>query len=246
VLKIEKLGVQIEGKKVLAGLDLEIKEGEVMAVMGPNGSGKSTLAYTLAGKYQNTGKIFWDKKDISGLKPEERARLGIFLANQAPVAIPGLSVNRLLWSLYKTRIQYQVLSIKNKEDMNIMKFRGWVEKKAEGLGIGEELLKRGLNDGFSGGERKKMEMLQMLVLEPKLVILDEIDSGLDVDALKRVTQVVADEVKNRKMAVLVITHYSRILKYLKPDRVAILKEGKIERMGGWELVEEIERDGYEK
>jgi len=174
------------------------------------------------------------------LKPEERAHLGIFLANQSPVAIPGLSVNRFLWNLYKVR------KVESPKSLGVMEFRKWIEKKVENLGIGGELLKRGLNDGFSGGERKKMEILQMLVLEPKLVILDEIDSGLDVDALKRVTQVVVDEVKNRKMAVLVITHYSRILKYLKPDRVAILKAGKIERTGGWELTEEIERDGYEK
>lgn len=232
MLKIEKLKVEIEGKEVLTGLDLEIKDGEVVAVMGPNGSGKSTLAYTLAGKYPNTGKILWNKKDISNLKPEERAKLGVFLANQQPVAIPGLTVNRFLWSLHK-------------KPMQIMEFRGWVEKKAESLGIDKELLKRGLNDGFSGGERKKVEILQMLVLEPKLVILDEIDSGLDVDALKRVTQVVADEVKNRKMAVLVITHYSRILKYLRPDRIAILKAGKIEQIGGWEVVEKIENFGYE-
>jgi Fe-S cluster assembly ATP-binding protein len=194
----------------------------------------------LAGKYPNTGKILWNKNDISDLKPEERAHLGIFLANQSPVAIPGLSVNRFLWNLYKVR------KVESPKSLGVMEFRKWIEKKVENLGIGGELLKRGLNDGFSGGERKKMEILQMLVLEPKLVILDEIDSGLDVDALKRVTQVVVDEVKNRKMAVLVITHYSRILKYLKPDRVAILKAGKIERTGGWELTEEIERDGYEK
>jgi len=225
---------------------MEIKEGEVVAVMGPNGSGKSTLACTLAGKYPNTGKIVWNKKDISELKPEERALLGIFLANQAPVAVPGLGVNRFLWSLYQKRINESRNLRIRKEKMQIIEFREWVERKAGDLGIGEELLKRGLNDGFSGGERKKMEISQMLVLEPKLVILDEIDSGLDVDALKRVTRVVADEVKNRKMAVLVITHYSRILKYLKPDRVAVLREGKIERVGGWELVEEIEGDGYEE
>lgn len=239
MMKITNLKVNVEGKEILKGVDLEVKAGEVVAVMGPNGSGKSTLAFALAGhpKYEATGEMSLGGKSIMEMSPDERANEGLFLANQYPVAIAGLTVSSFLYQLYKKR---------NPEGkgMKLLEFRTWIEKQAELLELNTDLLKRGLNDGFSGGEKKKLEILQLIVFNPKQVILDEIDSGLDVDALKRIAKTVALVSKERKIGVLVITHYNRILKYLVPDRVIVLKAGKIVRSGTGELAVEIEKDGY--
>ncbi|MFA5894547.1 MAG: Fe-S cluster assembly ATPase SufC [Candidatus Shapirobacteria bacterium] len=239
MMKITNLKVNVEGKEILKGVDLEVKPGEVVAVMGPNGSGKSTLAFSLAGhpKYESTGKMSLGGKSIMEMSPDERANEGLFLANQYPVAISGLTVNSFLYQLYKKR---------NPEGkaMKLIEFRTWIEKQAALLELNPDLLKRGLNDGFSGGEKKKLEILQLIVFNPKTVILDEIDSGLDVDALKKIAKTVALVAKQRKIGVLVITHYNRILKYLVPDRVIVLKGGLIVRSGTGELAVEIEKDGY--
>jgi len=239
MLKIEKLNVSVDNKKILNGLSLEIKPGEVHAVMGPNGSGKSTLAYTLAGhpKYKvESGKIYIDKNEIQEMSPDERANLGLFLAMQYPVAVPGLTTFSFLWQIYKNR---------NKNKTKVVEFRNWLLKQSEVLSLNPELLKRGLNDGFSGGEKKKLEILQMIVSSPKYIILDEIDSGLDVDALKKIAQTVAKIAKEMNIGVLLITHYSRILDYVKADWVHIMREGKMVESGGADLVIKIEKEGYE-
>ena len=239
-MKINNLEVKIDSKEILKGLDLEVKPGEVVAVMGPNGSGKSTLAFALAGhpKYEVSGKISIDGKSIVEMSADERANMGLFLANQYPVAIAGLTVNSYLYQLYKKR--------NPGVSMKLLQFREWIEKQASLLELNLELLKRGLNDGFSGGEKKKLEILQMIVFNPKYVILDEIDSGLDVDALQKIAKTVAVVAKERKIGVLVITHYNRILKYLTPDRVIVLKDGKIIREGAGDLAVEIEKIGYKQ
>ncbi|MFA5025864.1 MAG: Fe-S cluster assembly ATPase SufC [Candidatus Shapirobacteria bacterium] len=241
MLQIKKINVSVEGKPILSDINLELKTGEVVALMGPNGSGKSSLAYTLAGhpKYLvDKGKMFLDEKEITGLTPNERAILGLFLANQAPVAIPGLGIKSFLWQIYK--------KFESEKRMDLVKFRNWLDEEADKLQLKNGLLDRGLNDGFSGGERKKMEVLQMLVSKPKYIILDEIDSGLDVDALKIIALRVKRMVKDNKVGVLVITHYSRILKYLKADKVVIIEKGKVKEIGGMELVEKIEDKGFEE
>lgn len=241
MLQTNKLSVSVEGKPILADIDLELKAGEVVALMGPNGSGKSSLAYALAGHPKYTldkGKIILDNKEINELTPNERAINGLFLANQAPVAIPGLGVKSFLWQIYK--------KFAGEKKMDLIKFRNWLDQEADKLQLKKELLERGLNDGFSGGERKKMEVLQMLVSKPKYIILDEIDSGLDVDALKTIALRVEKMVKEDKVGVLVITHYSRILNYLKADKVVIIEKGKVKEKGGMELVEKIEDKGFEE
>ena len=207
--------------------------------MGPNGSGKSTLAYTLAGhpKYKvESGKIYIDKNEIQEMSPDERANLGLFLAMQYPVAVPGLTTFSFLWQIYKNR---------NKNKTKVVEFRNWLRKQSEVLSLNSELLNRGLNDGFSGGEKKKLEILQMIVSSPKYIILDEIDSGLDVDALKKIAQTVAKIAKEMNIGVLLITHYSRILDYVKADWVHIMREGKMVESGGADLVIKIEKEGYE-
>ena len=237
MIEIKNLVTKIDEKLILNGVNLTIKSGEVVAVMGPNGSGKSTLAYSLAGhpKYEVSGDIFLDKKNIVKISPNERAQLGLFLANQYPVSIPGLSVNSFLWQVYKKS---------NKKQMSLVDFRKHVVELAKSLNLNLDLLSRSLNDGFSGGEKKKLEILQLLVICPKYIILDEIDSGLDVDALKIIALAVAKVVKEKNIGVLVITHYNRILKYLKPDKVIILEKGKIVKTGNGKLAEEIEISGY--
>lgn len=254
MLQIKNLHVNVEKKEILRGVSLDLKPGEVVAVMGPNGSGKSTLAYTLAGhpRYsvvnKNNTAILIEGEDITDSSPDERSIKGIFLATQYPVAVPGLSVFSFLRQIYKVKRKSVIgdgkQRIDNKSDL--IEFRKWIEKQAELLGLNKDLLKRSINDGFSGGEKKKMEILQMLVSDPKYIILDEIDSGLDVDALKKIALTVAKVAKSMKIGVLVITHYSRILKYLNPDRVIVMKEGKIVEEGGVKLVEAIEVNGYQK
>ncbi len=241
MLQSKKIKVSVEGKAILTDVDLEIKGGEVVALMGPNGSGKSSLAYTLAGhpKYiLDEGKITLDKEEINELSPNERAMSGLFLANQAPVAIPGLGVKSFLWQIYK--------KFAGEKRMDLMEFREWLDEEADKLQLKKDLLERGLNDGFSGGERKKMEVLQMVLSRPKYIILDEIDSGLDVDALKTIALRVKKMVKENNVGVLVITHYSRILNYLKADQVIIMEKGKVKEKGGMELVRKIEDKGFEE
>jgi len=242
MIKITNLQVSVEDKEILKGIDLEIKSGEVHAVMGKNGSGKSTLAFTLMGhpKYLiEGGSIEVDKTKINELAPNERAELGVFLANQYPAAVPGLTSTSFLWQIYKKRNKKEVAKL-----MNVIEFRKWIEVQAKALDLNLELLKRGLNDGFSGGEKKKMEILQMLVSNPKYIILDEIDSGLDVDALKKISMTVAKVAKEKKIGVIIITHYSRVLKYIKVDRVHIMEAGKVKESGDSSLIEKIENSGF--
>lgn len=239
MIEIKKLVVKVDDKTILNGIDLTVNSGEVVAVMGPNGSGKSTLANALSGhpKYavDDSSKILIDGVNLSDKSPSERAKLGLFLANQYPVAISGLGVNSFLWQMYKKM---------NEKALTLVEFRKLTEELAISLNLNLDLLKRSLNEGFSGGEKKKMEILQLLVFSPKYVILDEIDSGLDVDALKVIAETVAKVAKEKKIGVLVITHYNRILKYLKADKVVILEKGKIIKTGTGKLAEEIEASGY--
>ncbi len=242
MFKIKNLSVQIGDKKVVENLTFQVGDGEVHAIMGPNGSGKSSLAMAIAGhpRYEVTeGEMFFDTVNVLELSPDERAKKGIFLAMQYPVAVPGLPVSSFLWNIYKLANVDTGSKI-----MKLGDFRLWLREEAEKLGLSLELLSRGLNDGFSGGEKKKLEILQMLVLQPKLIVLDEIDSGLDVDALKKIAQTVLEYAQREKVSVVAITHYSRLLSYLKPTYVHIVKDGHLVRSGGGELVDEIESSGY--
>lgn len=243
MLKIDKLKVSVGGKEILKGIDLEIKAGEIHAIMGPNGSGKSTLAYTLAGhpKYLvGSGDMRMDESELNEQSPDERANGGLFLAMQYPAAIPGLTIQSFLWQVYKKRNADKI----DDKRTSLIEFRKWVTEQARSLGLKEELLKRGLNDGFSGGEKKKLEILQLLVFSPKYIVLDEIDSGLDVDALKKIAKTVDKVARANNIGVLAITHYSRLLDYLKPDKIHVMKDGVIIESGGVELMERVEKEGY--
>lgn len=225
-------------KQILKGVNLNIKHGETHVLMGTNGSGKSTLAYTLMGhpNYRITGgQVFMQGRDITALRPDEKAKLGLFLALQYPVSIPGLTTISFLRSVMK--------SVKE-QDKPYKQFRKEVDALCETLDIPAEFLSRFLNEGFSGGEKKRMEILQMLLIEPKLAILDETDSGLDVDAMKRVFETIRGH-KTPDSSLLVITHYSKILKYIAPDYVHILKDGAVVRSGGVELSDRIDSEGFE-
>jgi Fe-S cluster assembly ATP-binding protein len=243
ILEIEDLRVAVGGKEILKGLSLSIPAGEVHAVMGPNGSGKSTLSYTLAGRdgYRVTGgRIVYRGEDLAALAPEDRAARGLFLALQYPVEIPGVTTLTFL----KTALNAQRRA-RGESDMDAIKVLRFVREKATALKIDEDMLKRPLNVGFSGGEKKRMEMLQLAVLEPKLAVLDETDSGLDIDALK----LVADGVNGLRApdrSFLLITHYQRLLSHIVPDRVHILAHGRIARSGGPELALMLEEQGYER
>lgn len=239
-LEIENLIVKRDGKKILQGVDLKIEAGEVVALMGPNGSGKSTLASALMGHPEceiSTGKILLDQEDITHASADRRAGAGLFLSMQSPPEIPGLTLRSFLRQAYN-----QI----HEESLNPREFRDLLKDKAAMLNLNQDLLSRGLNEGFSGGERKKSEILQMMVLAPKYAILDETDSGLDVDALKVVGQGIetARGAAEQGMGILVITHHVRLLDFLRPDRVAVMKEGKIVKRGGPELAQEIEKRGY--
>ena len=241
MLKIKDLHAGLEGKDILQGINLEVKAGEVHAIMGPNGSGKSTLASVVAGKEEyevSRGYITFENEDISELDPEERAHKGIFLSFQYPVEIPGVSVTNFI----KTAIN-ETRKSKGQEDMPASEMLKMIKEKADMLEIDRKFLSRSLNEGFSGGEKKRNEMLQLLCLEPELAILDETDSGLDIDALKIIANGV-NKYKNSSRSFLVITHYQRLLKYIEPDVVHVLINGKIVKTGGKELALKLEEKGY--
>jgi Fe-S cluster assembly ATP-binding protein len=242
ILEIKDLHAGVEGKQILKGVSLTIGEGEVHAVMGPNGSGKSTLAAVLAGRdgYDVTGgSVNYLGQDLLELDPEERAREGLFLAFQYPVEIPGVNSTYFLKAALN-----EVRKHKGESELDAMEFLTLVKEKMKLMELKDDLLKRSVNEGFSGGEKKRAEIFQMAVLEPKLAILDETDSGLDIDALKIVSQGV-NKLKRADNAQLVITHYQRLLNYIVPDFVHVLVDGKIVRTGGKELALELEAKGYD-
>ena len=242
MLEIKDLHVAVDGKEILKGLSLSLKAGEVHAIMGPNGSGKSTLSYTLAGRagYDVTeGSITYRGHDLVAMPTEERASKGIFLALQYPVEIPGVTTMTFL----KTALNAQRRA-RGESELDAVHVLRLVREKAKALNVSEDMLKRPLNVGFSGGEKKRLEILQMAVFEPQLAILDETDSGLDIDALKIVAEGV-NRLRSPDRAMLVITHYQRLLDYIVPDRVHVLAKGKIVREGGKELAHELEAKGYE-
>jgi len=242
MLEIKKLQVSVNKKEILKGLDLTIKPGEVHAIMGPNGSGKSTLANVLSGKsgYEITGELNYEGKDLKEIPVEERAQKGIFLAFQYPLEIPGVNTNNFL----KTSLN-SVRKANGLKELDAISFLKLVKEKSLELGIDEKILSRQLNVGFSGGEKKKNEILQMKILDPNFSILDETDSGLDIDALKVIAKGVNSS-RNEKRSFLVITHYQRLLDYIKPDFVHVLSDGKIIKTGCSELAEELEKTGYKK
>ncbi len=242
LLEIEDLRARVEGKEILKGVSLSLEAGEVHAIMGPNGSGKSTLAYVLAGRdgYEVTGgAVRFLGEDLLAMEPEERAAAGLFLAMQYPVEIPGVS------NMYFLRQALNALrKARGEEEVKPGEFLKQVRAAAELLGMPQELLKRDINVGFSGGEKKRNEILQLAVLEPRLAVLDETDSGLDIDALKTVAQGV-NRLRGGERAFLIITHYQRLLNHIVPDRVHVMVDGRILRSGGKELALELEERGYE-
>jgi Fe-S cluster assembly ATP-binding protein len=241
VLEIEGLEASAGGKPILRGIDLVLRAGEVHALMGPNGSGKSTLAGALAGRpgvEVTAGKLRYRGEDLLALAPEERARRGVFLAFQYPVEIPGVSNNYFLKSALNA-----IRSHRGDEPLDAMEFLALLREKAAVVEMPKELLGRSLNEGFSGGEKKRNEVLQMLLLEPTLAVLDETDSGLDIDALRIVAKGV-NALRSPERAMLVITHYQRLLDHIVPDRVHVLSEGRIVHSGGKELALELEQRGY--
>ena len=238
ILRIEDLHVSVDGKEILKGLNLTVNKGEVHALMGPNGSGKSTLAYVLMGhpKYQVTsGKIWYKGEDILALKPNERAKKGLFLAFQYPTAIPGVTVMNFLRAALK--------SVRGKE-IPAKDFLKLLKEKMKFLEISDQFSNRYINDGFSGGEKKRHEILQMAILEPEMAILDETDSGLDIDALKTVAKGI-NKLIGPNLGILLITHYQRMLNYIKPDFVHVLVDGKIVQSGGDKLALKLEELGYD-
>ncbi|MEA2477214.1 MAG: Fe-S cluster assembly ATP-binding protein [Actinomycetota bacterium] len=238
LLVIEDLHVEVEGREILKGLNLEVDKGQIHAIMGPNGSGKSTLAYVLTGRpgYEVTGgKVSYNGESILELAPDERAQRGIFLAFQYPTEVPGVSVVNFLRTAYN--------AIHSDDTKSAMAFRMYLQEKVDLLEIPTELVDRYVNQGFSGGEKKRNEILQMAVLEPELAILDETDSGLDIDALKHVSEGV-NKLAGPEVGILLITHYQRLLNYIRPDVVHVLMAGQIVTSGGFELAERLEAEGY--
>jgi Fe-S cluster assembly ATP-binding protein len=243
LLTIKNLHAKVGDRDILRGIDLQLNAGEVHAIMGPNGSGKSTLAGVLAGRdaYEVTaGEVRFDGKDLLELDPEERARAGLFLAFQYPVEVPGVTNNYFLRAALNA-----VRKHRGEKELDAAAFLKLVKEKMKVLHMPDDLLKRPVNEGFSGGEKKRNEIFQMAVLEPKLCVLDETDSGLDIDALQTVAQGV-NALRSKDRAMLVITHYQRLLNYIVPDRVHVLVHGRMVDSGGKELALELERNGYRK
>ena len=242
MLKIKNLHAKVEGKDILKGINLEIKAGEVHAIMGPNGSGKSTLASVITGKeeYEMTeGEILFEKENLEDISPEERAHKGIFMSFQYPIEIPGITTTNFI----KTAIN-ETRKARGQNDMPAKDMLKMLREKCDLLDIDQKFLSRSINDGFSGGEKKRNEIFQMAMLEPKLSILDETDSGLDIDALKIVANGV-NKLKRQDNAVMVITHYQRLLDHIIPDYVHVLFDGKIVKSGNKELAVELEKKGYD-
>ncbi len=241
MLEIKNLHVSVDGSEILKGLDFNVSPGEVHAIMGPNGSGKSTLSHVIAGRdgYEITGgRIIFQGEDLTGLMPEERAAKGLFLAFQYPVEIPGVANTTFLKEALNSIRRYHGV-----DELDALQFVKMMRKKTEELGISDDMLKRAVNVGFSGGEKKRNEILQMAVLNPSLAILDETDSGLDIDALKIVAEGV-NKLRSPDRSMVIITHYQRLLDYIVPDKVHVLAHGKIQRTGGKELALELEEKGY--
>lgn len=245
-LEIKDLHVKVEGKEILKGLNITVKQGEIHAIMGPNGSGKSTLANALMGhpNYEiNKGKVLLDGEDVLQYKANERAKKGLFLAFQYPTAVPGVTMFNFLRSAYNA-IKNGQTKDKKQELASVLQFNKLLNEKLKLLKMDESFIKRYVNDGFSGGEKKRSEILQMALLEPKFAVLDETDSGLDIDSVKIVADGV-NELSGPNMGILIITHYQRILRYIKPDHVHVLIDGKIAKSGGHNLAEKLEEDGYD-
>ena len=242
MINIKNLKVSVDDKEIIKDLNLQINDGEVHAIMGPNGSGKSTLSYALSGKdgYEAKGEINYNGENILDLNTEERAQKGIFLAFQYPIEIPGVFTNNFL----RTSIN-AVKKSKGEKEINAVEFLKLVQEKSQKLKIDKDMLSRPLNVGFSGGEKKRNEILQMSLLEPNFVIMDETDSGLDIDALKVVSNGV-NAMRSPNRSFLIITHYQRLLNYIKPDFVHVFAGGKIVQSGDWKLALELEDDGYAK
>lgn len=241
MLSIENLHVSVDSKEILKGIDLEVKAGELHAIMGPNGSGKSTLSYILSGRdgYEVTeGRVTFLGNNLLDMTPETRAREGIFLAFQYPVEIPGVGTQTFLKESVNS-----VRRHRGESELDAMQFLKLMREKRNELGIGEEMLKRPFNVGASGGEKKRNEVLQMALLEPRLAVLDETDSGLDIDALKVAAEGI-NRLRSPERSMIVITHYQRLLNYIVPDHVHVLAHGKIARSGGKELALELEENGY--
>jgi Fe-S cluster assembly ATP-binding protein len=241
MLHIDDLSVRVQGKEILRGVDLDVPAGEIHAVMGPNGSGKSTLAHVLAGRdgYEVTGgRVTFEGRDLLAMRPEERALAGVFLAFQYPVEIPGVS------NLYFMKAAYNALRRSQGEpELDAIDFLDLAHDRMKKVGLDESLGARALNEGFSGGEKKRNEIFQMMLLEPKLAILDETDSGLDIDALRTVALGI-NAMRSPSRAMVVITHYSRLLEHVVPDKVHVMVDGAIVRTGGREVADELERQGY--
>jgi Fe-S cluster assembly ATP-binding protein len=242
VLEIRDLHARVEGKDILRGISLTVKRGEVHAIMGPNGSGKSTLAKVLAGhpSYEVTGgEVLFDGKNLLELEPDERAREGVFLAFQYPVEIPGVSNAQFLRLAYNEKRKHL-----GEEELDPLEFKDLLKERAKIVEMDAGLMSRSVNEGFSGGEKKRNEILQMAVLEPKLAVLDETDSGLDIDALRIVSEGV-NKLRNADNAIVLVTHYQRLLNYIVPDYVHVLYKGRIVRSGGKELALALEEKGYD-
>ncbi|OYZ23610.1 MAG: Fe-S cluster assembly ATPase SufC [Bdellovibrio sp. 28-41-41] len=246
MLEIKNLKAEVDGKEILKGLNLRVNAGEVHAIMGPNGSGKSSLSKVIAGhpSYSVTGgEILYDinfqPKNIADMDPDERAKEGIFLAFQYPVEVPGVTNFNFLMTSFNSILEHQ-----GSEPLTEDEFRKYLDKKMDIISLRPDFLERGVNSGFSGGEKKKNEILQMAVLAPRLSILDETDSGLDIDALKVVSEGV-NKIKSKNNAIVLITHYQRLLDYIKPDFIHVLYQGRIVKTGGPELALELEKNGYD-
>ncbi|MEI6462974.1 MAG: Fe-S cluster assembly ATPase SufC [bacterium] len=239
MLSVKDLNLSIQGQKIISDFSFEILDGEIVTLMGPNGSGKSSLAESIMGNPDikiDSGEILFNGTNLKDLSVTERAKLGIFLAFQYPIEIPGVDFINFLRMAYNGR---------NDTKLNVFRFRELVREKMKLLKMDEKFLERNINEGFSGGEKKKAEILQMAILNPKLVILDETDSGLDIDALKAVFEgIMSIKEDNPKMSILLITHYNRVFEYVKPDKVIVINKGIKVKVGGDDILKEIERDGY--